>query len=153
MHYNRLFFLVGLINAFIFGRGAINGWWWNENDFLLANILAPLLANIALATLIRQQYVVNILFAIATSAPTSWPLAIRRRLGKVYHFGGLHVGGAVFGTLWFAFFCGDAKFSLFHWPRRSFFSQYFVNGCYSWPYGRNDRYGSLLLPGSLSRSF
>jgi hypothetical protein len=41
--------------------------------------------------------------------PTSWPLWIRWGAGKVFHFGGLHVGGNVAGTLWFGFLlCGMA---------------------------------------------
>lgn len=60
------------------------------------------LANLALAVLIRQQHVVNLLFRLATSAPTTWPLKVRWALGKVYHFGGLHVGAAVCATAWFA---------------------------------------------------
>ncbi|MFI9008263.1 hypothetical protein ACIGNX_13640 [Actinosynnema sp. NPDC053489] len=59
-------------------------------------------ANVALAVLIRQQHVINLLFRLATGAPTTWPLRVRWVLGKVYHFGGLHVGAAVSATAWFA---------------------------------------------------
>jgi hypothetical protein len=62
------------------------------------------LANFAVAICIRQHYVVNALFWIATRVPTSWPLAIRRQCAKVYHFGGIHVGGAIAGTGWFVAF-------------------------------------------------
>ena len=57
--------------------------------------------NLALAVLIRQQHVINLLFRLATSAPTTWPLRVRWTLGKVYHFGGLHIGAAVSATAWF----------------------------------------------------
>ncbi len=68
-----------------------------------AQALADLVvANVALAVLIRQQHVINLLFRLATSAPTTWPLRVRWTLGKVYHFGGLHVGAAVSATAWFA---------------------------------------------------
>ncbi|MFP3986341.1 hypothetical protein U9R90_02335 [Streptomyces sp. E11-3] len=59
------------------------------------------LTNLALAVVVRQQYVVNLFFRLATAAPVTWPLKVRWTLGKVYHFGGLHVGGALAGTLWF----------------------------------------------------
>jgi hypothetical protein len=62
------------------------------------------LANFTLALLIRQEYVINLLFRIATSAPTSWPLSIRWALGKIYHFGGMHVGGFFSASLWFMLF-------------------------------------------------
>jgi len=61
------------------------------------------LANFTLAVLIRQQYVINLLFWLATSVPTHWPLRIRWTMGKVYHFGGLHVGATICATAWFPF--------------------------------------------------
>lgn len=62
------------------------------------------LINFTLGVLIRQQYVVNFLFWLATRIPTSWPLQIRWIAGKVFHFGGLHSGGAVAGSIWLAAF-------------------------------------------------
>jgi hypothetical protein len=59
------------------------------------------LANFTLAVLIRQQYVINLLFWLATGVPKRWPLRVRWTLGKVYHFGGLHVGAAICATAWF----------------------------------------------------
>ncbi|KTC62859.1 hypothetical protein AO262_23445, partial [Pseudomonas fluorescens ABAC62] len=43
---------------------------------------------------------------LATRVPTGWPLCIRRRMAKVYHLGGLHSGGAVAATGWFAAMLG-----------------------------------------------
>jgi len=57
--------------------------------------------NFALAILIRQHYVINLLFYLATSIPTSWPLSLRWALAKVYHLGGIHSGCAIAGTVWF----------------------------------------------------
>jgi hypothetical protein len=95
MHHNRLAGLVGLLNLVVLGIALSRG---GPSAATLADIA---LANFALAVLIRQQYVVNLLFWLATRAPTSWPLKVRWTLGKVYHFGGLHVGAAVAGSLWF----------------------------------------------------
>jgi hypothetical protein len=92
MHYNRLAALVLLANAAF----AATAW-----PLATPTLGHAALANLALAVLVRQQYVVNLLFRLATSAPTSWPLRVRWTLGKVYHFGGLHVGGALAGTAWF----------------------------------------------------
>jgi hypothetical protein len=91
MHYNRLATLVLAANAVRLGFGGIT-----------APAAAHLaVANLTLAILIRQQYVINLLFRLATAAPVRWPLRLRWMLAKVYHFGGLHVGGAVAGTAWF----------------------------------------------------
>ncbi|OPG08609.1 hypothetical protein B1R27_09305 [Streptomyces sp. GKU 895] len=92
MHYNRLWALVLLANGLLLWGS------WNPSTRTAGHAA---LANLALAVLTRQQYVINLLFKLATRAPTSWPLKVRWTLGKVYHFGGLHVGGALAGTAWF----------------------------------------------------
>ncbi|MER5831768.1 hypothetical protein ABT116_13250 [Streptomyces sp. NPDC002130] len=92
MHYNRLAALVLLANT---------AFAWVSWPVAAPTLGHAALANLALAVVVRQQYVINFLFRLATSAPTSWPLRVRWTLGKVYHFGGLHVGGALAGTAWF----------------------------------------------------
>jgi hypothetical protein len=95
MPYRRLAALVLAANLTV----AVLGDWSSPDTLRVWGDLA--LANLALAVLIRQQYVINLLFRLATAAPLRWPLRVRWSLGKVYHFGGLHVGGAVAGTGWF----------------------------------------------------
>ncbi|MGD9047316.1 MAG: hypothetical protein PVF77_04640, partial [Anaerolineae bacterium] len=85
MHYNRLIGLVVLVNLALLAYGVTMGGWWTSSGIDLAALSNLVLANLSLTILIRQQYVTNLLFRIATSAPTSWPLSIRWRLGKVYH--------------------------------------------------------------------
>ncbi|MET9829413.1 hypothetical protein ABZ078_08885 [Streptomyces sp. NPDC006385] len=92
MHHNRLAALVLTANLAFLWAG------WPLTERTLGHAA---LANLALAVLVRQQYVINLFFRLATRAPTSWPLKVRWTLGKVYHFGGLHVGGALAGTAWF----------------------------------------------------
>ncbi|MEW5249607.1 hypothetical protein [Microbulbifer discodermiae] len=103
-HYNRLFFLVISVNAWILWHGSTQAGWWSKQDGNLAILLDLVLANFMVAVLVRQQYTINLFFWIATRAPVSWPLWIRWNLAKVYHFGGLHSGSAVAGTLWYAVF-------------------------------------------------
>ncbi|MEU0024545.1 hypothetical protein [Streptomyces sp. NPDC006335] len=92
MHYNRLAALVFAANlTFLWAS-------WVPSAQVMGHAA---LVDLALAVLVRQQYVVNLLFRLATRPPTSWPLRIRWTLGKVYHFGGLHAGGALAGTAWF----------------------------------------------------
>ena len=91
-HHNRLVALVLLVNAVVAVHGVRAGWWTAERVEVAA-LSDVVLADIALAVLIRQQYVVNLLFRLATLPPTSWPLRIRWTLAKVFHFGGLHIGG------------------------------------------------------------
>lgn len=95
MHYNRL---IALVFA---GNLIAAGYLLAEGPLSARTMSNAALTDFALAVLARQQYVINALFWLATRAPTTWPLRIRWTLGKVYHFGGLHVGGATTGTLWF----------------------------------------------------
>lgn len=103
IEYRRLAALVGLVNAWVFVTGLSHGTWVSEGIFALPAIAQMALLNFTLAILIRQQRVVNALFWAATRIPTSWPLWMRWGAGKVFHFGGLHSGGSVAGTVWFAF--------------------------------------------------
>jgi hypothetical protein len=95
-HYNRLILLVLGLNVGLaeltFGR------WDAQSVALVAQ------ANIALGIVFRQQYVINFIGWLATLPPVTWPLKLRWALGKYYQFGGVHVGCAVAGTLWYLAF-------------------------------------------------
>ncbi|WP_018154958.1 hypothetical protein [Demetria terragena] len=94
MHHNRLVALVLVANAMY----AIA---WALGDASVEGATYAVLVNFALTALVRQQRVVNLFFRVATAAPVTWPLRVRWSLGKVYHFGGLHVGGAIATSAWF----------------------------------------------------
>lgn len=106
-HYNRLVALVLLANLGALVYGITVGQWWSASGIALEILSQLVLANLSMAILIRQQYLINLLFWLATRAPTSWPLAIRRSLAKVYHFGGLHSGGAMAAIVWFVALLGS----------------------------------------------
>ncbi|KAF4973332.1 hypothetical protein FZEAL_9348 [Fusarium zealandicum] len=59
--------------------------------------------NLAVSIVIREEHVVNALYSIFTALPRTYPLWIRRRMGKIYHLGGLHSGCGVAATFWFIF--------------------------------------------------
>ena len=100
MHYNRLVAAVFAVNLAVLGYGLSTG------GFGLEGLVNASVINFAIAIGVRQQHVINLLFWLATSVPTSWPLRIRWTLGKVYHFGGNHVGGTVAGSVWYLLFTG-----------------------------------------------
>jgi len=60
-------------------------------------------ANITASVLIRQELVINLLFASFGKCPRSFPLRIRRLAAKIYHLGGVHSGAGIAGTIWFGF--------------------------------------------------
>ncbi|KAF4947526.1 hypothetical protein FSARC_13944 [Fusarium sarcochroum] len=58
-------------------------------------------ANLMVCILFRQEEFVNLCYDIVVLAPHSWPLWIRKRLAKVFHYGGFHSGAGVAATFWY----------------------------------------------------
>ena len=101
MHYNRLIVLVLAANALLAAYGIGH---WEHFGSALGTVALVAQANIALAIIFRQQHVINFLGWLATRPPVTWPISVRWTLGKYYHFGGLHVGSALAGTVWYLAF-------------------------------------------------
>ncbi|KAM0480149.1 hypothetical protein ACHAP7_005364 [Fusarium lateritium] len=91
-----LVFLLNLIGVILFL------WLWfinghpNPSTCALATSI-----NLAVSITIREEHIVNGLYHVFTAFPTTWPLWLRRRMGKIYHLGGLHSGCGVAATFWF----------------------------------------------------
>lgn len=101
--YRRLFTFVVLVNSV--GIYTLVRQVQSPRQAININTLANLASsNLLLAVLIRQNYVINILYRSAWLVPWSVPLAIRRMIARVYSFGGIHSGAAVAGTIWWAAF-------------------------------------------------
>ncbi|WP_275554524.1 hypothetical protein [Mixta sp. Marseille-Q2659] len=103
-HYQMLFITVSMINLSILSWAFASGSWWDENHISLGNFGNMVIANLCITVLIRQQYLINGLFRLVWRTPVSWPLKLRRHLAKVYHFGGLHSGCAMFSAVWLLLF-------------------------------------------------
>jgi hypothetical protein len=101
MQYNRLIALAMTVNLGWACYGATVGNWWTPTGADLGALALMAQTNLAAAVVFRQQFVLNALAWLVTRPPTSWPLRVRWALGKYYHFGGLHVGTAIAGTLWY----------------------------------------------------
>lgn len=71
------------------------------NDLQLSDLATATAANITVALLMRQEYVINLLFTVACSVPTWMPLLIRRNCAKVFHIGGIHSSAGVAAVFWF----------------------------------------------------
>ncbi|KAK2059679.1 AMP-binding enzyme [Colletotrichum caudatum] len=92
--YRCLFTVVGLANvaavaALLFAGRPRRGW--------LGNVTA---ANLLVAVLARQDFVINALYTITCGVPKSWPLAVRKRCASIFHLGGVHSGAAVCAGAW-----------------------------------------------------
>ncbi|WP_420450515.1 hypothetical protein [Ilumatobacter sp.] len=104
MQYHRLVLGVAVVNLVVLALGAISGRFWTAGGSDLRTISAIAQANLVVAIVPRQPWVVNLVSWLATRPATRPPLRVRWALGKYYHLGGLHVGGAVAGTTWYALF-------------------------------------------------
>ncbi|PIL22505.1 transporter [Ganoderma sinense ZZ0214-1] len=111
--YRRLFGVVFITNVAVFIATLAKG---GANAQELGLIVV---ANLFCAILMRQDYVINAFFTVACSVPRSWPLAIRRVAGRVYHIGGLHSGCAISGLVWLVLFTVQATRELLNKERTS----------------------------------
>ncbi|KAI4115054.1 MAG: hypothetical protein LQ338_007913 [Usnochroma carphineum] len=68
------------------------------------DVATAVATNVLAAFLIRQENVINSLYAICCATPWWFPLRFRRMVAKLYHFGGVHSGCAVSATVWFIVF-------------------------------------------------
>lgn len=99
--YRKLFILVFLINLGIFA-------WFLTKEANAQRIAGVTVANLFIAVVHRQEYVVNAYYWLFTQVPLSAPFWIRATAARVYHIGGLHSGCGVSGTIWFILFVGQA---------------------------------------------
>jgi hypothetical protein len=86
--YSRIFLAVFIINIWE-GHRILTMKRRSKYSPLLIDISTKASANMLVAILIRQDYIINSLFRL------------RRSLAKMYEYGGLHSGAAVCSVLWF----------------------------------------------------
>lgn len=73
----------------------------NKGTPLITDVATASSANLMVAILFRQENFVNLCYEIAVSVPHSIPLSIRRKLAKVFHYGGAHSGSGTSAVVWF----------------------------------------------------
>ena len=100
--YRRFFSIVVLANlaiaVFILYRKI------GQGKSVLGDLATAAAANLCVAVLMRSEPVVNLLFTVFCSVPTSFPLAIRRHCARIFHIGGIHSGCAIAATAFFSIF-------------------------------------------------
>lgn len=99
--YHRLCWLVLLPNIAVVVMLAAQH---NLFKIPMPDLATAVAANTAVAVLMRQELVINLLFALVAKCPRSAPLRLRRLLAKIYHFGGVHSGAGIAATIWFTLF-------------------------------------------------
>jgi len=98
--YQRLYTLVILPNLVAITYLSV------EKDLLHspATCLNAVAFNIAATILIRQEYIINLLYRTIGCIPHWAPFAIRKRAAKLYHLGGIHSSAGVAAAIWFLLF-------------------------------------------------
>ena len=104
MHYHRLIALVVLVNGALLAWHLARGDWHVADGTALSGLADLIVVNFAIAVLIRQQHVLNAIFAVVGRGSSRWPLRLRWMVSKINHIGGLHVGAALAGTAWLCAF-------------------------------------------------
>lgn len=98
--YRRLFTFVFLLN----GIGLyilVRQWTSQAKQMVILDRIATLASsNFLLAVFIRQDYLISLFFRAAWMVPWYVPLSIRKRVARIYCYGGIHSGAAVAGTAW-----------------------------------------------------
>jgi hypothetical protein len=91
--YRRLLSLVWIINLAALIALIVHNGGSQWLDILTA-------ANLVACVMIRQDSIINLLYTLACSVPTSAPLWIRSRCAEIYHLGGVHSGAGICATIW-----------------------------------------------------
>jgi hypothetical protein len=95
--YRKIFALIFTANAAVFIALMVT-----SNAMPLSRDAASAAsANLMVCILFRQEEFVTLCYEIAVLAPHSWPLSIRKRLAKVFHYGGCHSGAGVAAVVWY----------------------------------------------------
>ncbi|KAK8173178.1 hypothetical protein IWX90DRAFT_484156 [Phyllosticta citrichinensis] len=121
--YRRIFTVVFLLNV------AVGTWEMVSTGFKLNDpgmgfemtddMTTAASANLFVAILSRNEHVINALFAIFTSVPTSKSLWIRRICAMIYSYGGIHSGCGVAATFWFGMYTSLILYEYFQGYQRS----------------------------------
>ena len=75
-------------------------------------------ANLMVAILFRQENFVNLCYEIAVLVPHSLPVSIRRRLAKVFHYGGAHSGSGTAAVVWVILYTAVSTRDFIHAPNK-----------------------------------
>jgi hypothetical protein len=78
----------------------------SQNDEALGHTLLAVSLNVLIALLLRNEYVINILYETFVINSANFPFWLRRRLAKLYGLGGFHSGCALSAFLWYTLYSG-----------------------------------------------
>ena len=106
--YRRLLLGALAVNLVVFVVHVRHRDWRLADASAMAAFADLTLVNVAVAVVVRQSVVLNVLYGLAGRGSPTWPLWIRWSIAKVHHVGGIHAGSAIAGTGWLWAFAGAA---------------------------------------------
>ncbi|KAI1637227.1 hypothetical protein F4809DRAFT_327775 [Biscogniauxia mediterranea] len=95
--YRKIFGVIFTVNLAVFVALLVQGR-ANPNS---RDVGSAASANLMVSILFRQEEFVNLVYEIFVHVPHSWPLYIRKRLAKVFHYGGCHSGAGTAAVVWY----------------------------------------------------
>ncbi|KAI0025238.1 hypothetical protein F4780DRAFT_775230 [Xylariomycetidae sp. FL0641] len=102
--YRKIFALIFTVNLGVFVALMVA----HQGQPELSRVGDAASANLLACVLFRQEDFVNLVYEAAVAAPHAWPLGVRRRLAKVFHYGGCHSGAGTAAAVWYALYTGLA---------------------------------------------
>ncbi|KAK1775166.1 hypothetical protein QBC45DRAFT_480851 [Copromyces sp. CBS 386.78] len=102
--YRRIFCLAFMGNAAAVLWFIIRSGIENRPILTYQQTVTAVTANLLMAIVVRNEHIVNAFFWIFGTWAKVLPLWARRLSAKIYSYGGLHSGGAVAATFWYAIY-------------------------------------------------
>ncbi|KAK7026508.1 hypothetical protein VNI00_015588 [Paramarasmius palmivorus] len=96
-YYRKIFSIIFFANLGTFIYFVVH----NDGTPKAADVGSAASANLMVTLLFRQENFVNLVYEIAVACPHSAPLWLRRRLAKVFHYGGAHSGAGTAAVVWY----------------------------------------------------
>ncbi|KAF7335571.1 Nonribosomal peptide synthetase 12 [Mycena venus] len=96
-YYRKIFTLIFVVNLVAFIVFVVK----KDGHPLAPSLGSAASANLMVTLLFRQENFVNLAYEIAVACPHSAPFWLRRRLAKVFHYGGAHSGAGVAAVVWY----------------------------------------------------
>ena len=121
--YRKSFALIFVANVFTLIGLTIR----DDGSPKLSDIGNATSVNLMVSILFRQENFVNLLYEVATCAPMWFPLYIRRKLAKVFHYGGFHSGCGVAAVAWYLLYTAIATKNFIAQPSQDVIANVFTS--------------------------
>ncbi|KAH7054380.1 gramicidin s synthetase 1 [Macrophomina phaseolina] len=108
--YRKIYTVVFLLNL-LWGVVGFSFGDFGSDDYASGKLASDSVAtavavNVMVSIAVRNEHVINVLFATSIAVPHSFPLWFRRSCAMIYSYGGFHSGCATASAVWYAVYTG-----------------------------------------------